>query len=141
MKTLSPARLDQDTPKWPEVRITLGDSPTVTVSGVITPVADEPAAITRCAEQARALGRPIRARVTTADGALRRLIVSPPATSPRSPHREPPRQAAPKRTHPPRKTPGRKDNGLLARFPPASAAADPLGRTRDGPAGRGCPWW
>src|SRR6478735_9912427 len=79
MKTLSPSRLDQDTPKWPEVRITLGDQPTVTVSGVITPVDDRAAAVTRCAEQARTLGRPIRARVTAADGALRRMIVTPDA--------------------------------------------------------------
>lgn len=57
------------------MRITLGDRPTVTVSGVLTPVDDEAAAIRRAAEQARALGRPIRARIAAA-GAVRRLIVS-----------------------------------------------------------------
>jgi hypothetical protein len=76
MKTLTPTRLDQDTPKWPEVRITLGEHPTVTVSGVITPVDDEDTAITRCADQARTLGRPIRARITTATGDVRRVIVT-----------------------------------------------------------------
>lgn len=76
MKTLPADRLDRDTPKWPEVRITLGNNTTVTVSGVITPVADETAALARTAAQARTLGRPIRARVTTAGGAHRKLIVA-----------------------------------------------------------------
>lgn len=76
MKTLTPARLDQDTPKWPEVRITLGEHPTVTVSGVITAVDDEATAITRCAGQASTLGRPIRARITTPTGDVRRVIVT-----------------------------------------------------------------
>lgn len=80
-RTPTPTRLDQDTPKWPEVRIGVGetvdDPTTVTVSGVITPVADHAAAIARAAEQARALGRPIRVRVTTTDGlVLHRLIVT-----------------------------------------------------------------
>lgn len=76
MKTLPADRLDRDTPKWPEVRITLGDNTTVTVSGVITPVADEAAALARTAAQARTLGRPIRARLTTVGGAHRKLIVA-----------------------------------------------------------------
>ena len=76
MKTLPADRLDRDTPNWPEVRITLGDNTTVTVSGVITPVADEAAALARTAAQARTLGRPIRARLTTVAGAHRKLIVA-----------------------------------------------------------------
>lgn len=76
MKTTTIDRLDRDTPKWPEVRITIGDVTTVTVSGVVTPVADEATALARAAAQARTLGRPIRARLTTADGDLYRLIVS-----------------------------------------------------------------
>ena len=56
MKTFSPGRLDQDTPKWPKVRTILGTDTAVTVHGVLIPVDDKAAAITRCAEQAAALG-------------------------------------------------------------------------------------
>lgn len=99
MKTTLQERLDKATPKWPEVRITLRDldndepddgtdlddagageqvqpAATVTVSGVITDVADEAEALTRTAAQARTLGRPIRARIThTPAGPARRVIV------------------------------------------------------------------
>ena len=117
MRTLTPSRLEQDTPKWPEVRITLGDQPTVTVSGIVTPVDDETAAIIRCVEQARTLGRPIRVRITTAGGNLRRLIVdtdstvtalAPPTSTAHAPN---PRKAVVK------KTGRRHGKGLLSRFP------------------------
>jgi hypothetical protein len=122
MKTLTPTRLDQDTPKWPEVRITLGEHPTVTVSGVITPVDDEATAITRCADQARTLGRPIRARITTTTGDPRRVIVTAdgvvttldpdPAAGLAG--------SATARGKPPARSKagsGRRGNGVLSRFP------------------------
>ena len=118
MKTLSLARLDQDTPNWPEVRITLGDNATVTVSGVVTPVDDEATAITRTADQARSLGRPIRARITTADGHQRRAIVTTdgtviPLTAPTSTTKAAGTAAAVK-TSRPRRARGK---GALTRFP------------------------
>jgi hypothetical protein len=122
MRTLTPARLDQDTPKWPEVRIALGEHPTVTVSGVITPVDDEATAIVRCADQARTLGRPIRARITTATGDVCGVIVTaagavttldpgPAATSagPATARGNPPAR--------PRSGSGRRGKSVLSRFP------------------------
>lgn len=120
MKTLPADRLDRDTPKWPEVRITLGDNPTVTVSGVETPTDDEATALARTAAQARTLGRPIRARVTTAAGALHRLIVSTDGTvteiggtSPVRATKAPPTAAAVD-AQPAKK---RSAAGILGRFP------------------------
>ncbi|WP_420119410.1 hypothetical protein, partial [Micromonospora sp.] len=75
MKASTLARLDRDTPRWPEIRIDLtGDQPTVTIGGVITPVRDEHAALDVVAGQAAAHGRPVRARIADPDG-LTRLIV------------------------------------------------------------------
>jgi hypothetical protein len=121
MKTLTPARLDQDTPKWPEVRITLGEHPTVTVSGVITPVDDEATAITRCADQARTLGRPIRARITTPAGDARRVIVTADGAVTTLNPKSAASPAGPVTTRgkPPtrRSGSGRRGNGVLSRFP------------------------
>jgi hypothetical protein len=122
MKTLTPARLDQDTPKWPEVRITLGEHPTVTVSGVITPVDDEATAITRCADQARTLGRPIRARITTPTGDVRRVIVTTDGvvtTLDTGPAAKPAGSATARGKPPtrPRSGSGPGSNGVLSRFP------------------------
>lgn len=124
MKTLTPTRLDQDTPKWPEVRITLGEQPTVTVSGVITPVDDEATAITRCADQARTLGRPIRARVTTAAGAHRRVIVTADGTATTldagAATSRPAGSATTRGKAPARRqtgSSGRRGKGVLSRFP------------------------
>jgi hypothetical protein len=123
MKTLTPARLDQDTPKWPEARITLGEHPTVTVSGVITPVDDEATAITRCADQARTLGRPIRARITTpTTGDVRRVIVTTDGivTTLDNGSAATPAGPATARGKPParqRSERGRRGSGVLSRFP------------------------
>lgn len=79
MKSAQLARLDRDTPKWPEIRATLGDNAAITISGVTRPLAteDKQAEIVALAgQQARANGKPIRLTVRRADGALERLIVA-----------------------------------------------------------------
>lgn len=82
MKAPTPTRLDRDTPRWPEVRITVtGDQATVTIAGVITPVADRQAALDAAASQATALGRPVRARITDGEATTRIVIDGAGATT------------------------------------------------------------
>ena len=72
--------LDAVTPQWPVVLATLADPPTVTVSGITTPITggDPQHEVVRlAAAQARSNNRPIRARVTTPGGEVHRLIITP----------------------------------------------------------------
>lgn len=137
MKTMSPDRLDKATPKWPEVRITVGDLTTVTVSGVLTDVTGETEALTRTAAQARTYGRPIRARITDDHGHVRKVIVAidgtvtdingpAPATAPTPADAEPagtPAGSSPitrsngKRKARATKAGQNKSSGILDRFP------------------------
>lgn len=92
MKSAQLARLDRDTPKWPEIRATLGDNAAITISGVTRPLAteDKQAEIVALAgQQARANGSPIRLTVRRADGALERLIVALDDTVARLDHAQP----------------------------------------------------
>ena len=72
--------LDAVTPQWPVVRASLADPPTVTVSGITTPItgADPQREVVHlAAAQARTNNRPIRAQVTTPGGEVHRLIITP----------------------------------------------------------------
>ncbi|MGI8417098.1 MAG: hypothetical protein ACR2P2_13035 [Nakamurella sp.] len=92
MKSAQLARLDRDTPKWPEIRATLGDNAAITISGVTRPLAteDKQAEIVALAgQQARANDSPIRLTVRRADGALERLIVALDDTVARLDHAQP----------------------------------------------------
>lgn len=81
MRTPTPARLNRSTPPWPEIRIAVtGAQTTVTINGVLTPVADEQAAVDAVAAQATALGRPVRARITDTGG-ISRVIVEADGTT------------------------------------------------------------
>ena len=79
MKPTPAAVLDARTPGWPVVEATLTDPPTVTVSGITTPLdgADpQRDLVLAAATQARGNGRPIRVRVATPGGDVHHLIVT-----------------------------------------------------------------
>lgn len=81
MKASTPARLNRSTPPWPEIRIAVTKAKTtVTINGVLTPVADQQAALGAVAAQATALGRPVRARITDTGG-ISRVIVEADGTT------------------------------------------------------------
>ena len=80
MKPSQVAKLAAQTPKWPELRVTLTDPAGITVSGLTTPLTtdDPPAeAVARAAAQARVNGRPIRVTVTTTTGEVNRRVPDP----------------------------------------------------------------
>lgn len=125
------AKLDQQTPKWPELRVSISDSgSTISASGITHDLAgDDPqtAAVTFAAEQARTNGKPIRMTATMATGDVHRMIITPersvilldharPAGAPPS-DVKPPDVGRKARTRKP--TSGRpKSSGFLSRFPP-----------------------
>lgn len=70
--------LDKTTPKWPEALIDL-TARRITISGVTTTLTDTDVraeAVGLVARQAQAAGHPIRAKATTADGWVQRMIVT-----------------------------------------------------------------
>ena len=77
------ARLDKATPKWPELRATFGDTPSIVIAGVSRRLdSQDPQrdAVMIAAAEARDTGHPIRMTATAADGSVRRLIVDHTAT-------------------------------------------------------------
>lgn len=124
------AKLDQQTPKWPELRVSISDSAsTISASGITHDLAgDDPqsAAVTFAAEQARTNGKPIRMTATMATGDVHRMIITPERSVILLDHARP--AGAPSDVKPPavgRKTRTRKptsgrpkSSGFLSRFPP-----------------------
>ena len=123
------AKLDQQTPKWPELRVSIsGSASTISASGITHDLAgDDPqtAAVAFAAEQARTNGKPIRMTATMATGDVHRMIITPersvilldharPAGAPTS-DVKPPTSGRKAR----KSTAGRpKSSGFLSRFPP-----------------------
>ena len=127
------ARLDRDTPKWPELRVTLGDPSTIYISGIAHPLDSEDPqadAVAQAADVARDNGHPIRMTATDADtGTVDRMIVTADRSVVLLDHATPAATTA--ENHPPttaRKSPGRRkaakpaakkpSTGFLAAFPP-----------------------
>lgn len=128
------AKLDQQTPKWPDLRVAItAAGSTISASGITHELAgDDPqrAAVTFAADHARRNGKPVRMTATMPTGDVHRMIVTPdrsvvlldharPAGSPTS--APPPaaggKQAKKARTRkPPARRPG--TAGILGRFPP-----------------------
>jgi hypothetical protein len=95
----STVELDKSTPKWPEALINLSAPAKITVGGLTTPLTSPDVraeAVELLAQQAAAHGHPIRAKATTDDGWVQRMIVTeheqviligkrPPATPPPKP--------------------------------------------------------
>lgn len=79
MKTSELQRLDQQTPRFPELRAQLADPPSITVGGVTRPLgSDDPQGeiVTIAADRARQHNAPIRLTVTVDNGAVDHLIVT-----------------------------------------------------------------
>ena len=120
--------------RWCEA--SLADPPTVTVSGVTTPVtgADpQREIVAAAAAQARGNGRPIRARVTTPGGDVHRLIVTPTGRVVRLDQPDRPTPAAPGKPDPAHGNPARCDHGKTKR----KARPRETGRTARAGAGPG----
>ena len=125
------AKLDQQTPKWPELRVTInaGHS-TVTASGITHDLtSDDPQseAVTFAAEQARSNGKPIRMTATMAAGDVHRMIITPQRSVVLLDHARPPSATPnnPTAAAGSRKTKVKKNGGsppktssILSRFPP-----------------------
>ena len=75
------AKLDQQTPKWPELRVSIAEhGSTISSSGITHPLTgDDPqtAAVTFAADQARRNGQPIRLTATMPAGDVHRMIITP----------------------------------------------------------------
>ena len=75
----STVELDKSTPKWPEALINLSAPAKITVGGLTTPLTSldvRAEAVELLAQQAAAHGHPIRAKATTDDGWVQRMIVT-----------------------------------------------------------------
>jgi hypothetical protein len=75
----STVELDKSTPKWPEALINLSAPAKITVGGLTTPLTSldvRAEAVELLAKQAAAHGHPIRAKATTDDGWVQRMIVT-----------------------------------------------------------------
>lgn len=80
MKSTALSRLDQATPRWPEIVATFSEDPTVTVGGVSQPLTSDDIRaelVGIAATQAQRQNKPIRVTVNGSDGTLTRLIVTP----------------------------------------------------------------
>ena len=75
------AKLDQQTPKWPELRVTITPTAsTISASGITHQLTgDDPqkAAVTFAADHARRNGKPVRMTATMHTGDVHRMIVTP----------------------------------------------------------------
>lgn len=143
MKTSELQRLDQQTPRFPELRAQLAEPPTITVSGVTRPLdSDDPQGeiVGIAANRARQQGAPIRLTVTVDDGAVDHLIVTTDGAVHQLKHEPAPRpaggsgigHAAPLPTTKPRRKRGRTGStkaqkpaknrsGMFSFLPPATA--------------------
>lgn len=128
------AKLDQQTPKWPDLRVAItATGSTISASGITHDLTgDDPqrAAVTFAADHARRNGKPVRMTATMPTGDVHRMIVTPDrsvvlldhARPPGSANASPPPAAGGKQTKkvrptkPPARRPGA--GGLLDRFPP-----------------------
>ena len=75
----STVELDKSTPKWPEALINLSAPAKITVGGLTTQLTSldvRAEAVALLAQQAAAHGHPIRAKATTDDGWVQRMIVT-----------------------------------------------------------------
>ena len=127
------AKLDRDTPKWPELRVTLGTPSTIYISGIAHPLDSEDPqadAVARAADVARDTGHPIRMTATDGDtGTVDRMIVTADRSvvlldhaTPAPTSKDSPPAVAARKTSGRRKAakPGQKKpvTGFLAAFPP-----------------------
>jgi len=124
------AKLDQQTPKWPELRVSINDShSSISASGITHDLtSDDPQseAVTFAADQARTNGKPIRMTATMATGDVHRMIVTPERSVVLLDHARPAGatpDAAPattgRKSKAKKSSSGRpKSSGILSRFPP-----------------------
>jgi hypothetical protein len=128
------AKLDQLTPKWPELRVAIAaDGSTISASGITHELTgDDPqrAAVTFAADHARRNGKPVRMTATMPTGDVHRMIVTPersvvlldharPVGSPTAPTQPAAGGKQTKKARP-TKPPARRvgASGILDRFPP-----------------------
>jgi len=124
------AKLDQQTPKWPELRVSISDGhSSISASGITHDLtSDDPQteAVTFAADQARTNGKPIRMTATMATGDVHRMIVTPDRSVVLLDHARPAGatpDAAPattgRKSKAKKSSSGRtKSSGILSRFPP-----------------------
>lgn len=128
------AKLDQQTPKWPDLRVAItAAGSTISASGITHELTgDDPqrAAVTFAADHARRNGKPVRMTATMPTGDVYRMIVTPDRSvvlldhaRPAGSTTAPPQPAASgkqiKKARP-TKTPARRAGtpGIIGRFPP-----------------------